>query len=88
MDQDFFKKIVYALDSLLYVTDTDGIILFVNPAFEDVTGYREEELIGNKTSLIKSGKSRIISIQRGRPYHNLCRSRRVPAEQRYGRIAP
>ncbi len=56
MELDFFKQVVFALDSPLYVTDTDGIIVYVNPAFEEVTGYTKTELIGEKTSIIKSGK--------------------------------
>jgi diguanylate cyclase (GGDEF)-like protein/PAS domain S-box-containing protein len=56
MDQEFFKKIIFSLDSPLYITDTDGIILFVNPAFEKVTGYHAEEAVGKKTSIIKSGE--------------------------------
>ncbi|WP_282433214.1 PAS domain-containing sensor histidine kinase [Leptospira tipperaryensis] len=37
------------------ITDLDGKILFVNPAFEIVTGYLSEEAIGQFPSLLKSG---------------------------------
>ncbi len=56
MKLDFLQQVVFALDSPLYVTDTDGIIVYVNPAFEEVTGYMKQELLGQKTSIIKSGK--------------------------------
>ena len=37
------------------ITDTEGIIEYVNPHFCMVTGYRSEEVIGQKPSLLKSG---------------------------------
>lgn len=38
------------------ITDPDGFIEYVNPAFEQMTGYGRTELIGNKPSLLKSGR--------------------------------
>ncbi len=37
------------------VTDTQGKIEYVNPAFERVTGYTLEEVIGKNPSILKSG---------------------------------
>ncbi len=37
------------------VTDTQGKIEYVNPAFERVTGYAMEEVIGQNPSILKSG---------------------------------
>lgn len=37
------------------ITDTKGIIEFVNPAFELATGYSIKESIGRRTNLLKSG---------------------------------
>ncbi len=37
------------------MTDRDGIIEYVNPAFERITGYSRAEAIGRKTNLVKSG---------------------------------
>jgi sigma-B regulation protein RsbU (phosphoserine phosphatase) len=37
------------------ITDSDGIIVEVNPAFESVTGYSQNELVGRKPNVIKSG---------------------------------
>lgn len=42
-------------DSIM-ITDTDGTIEYVNPAFERTTGYSEEEAIGKNPRLLKSGK--------------------------------
>lgn len=40
----------------ILVTDTDGVIRSVNPAFTAITGYSAEEVIGKKPSILKSGK--------------------------------
>lgn len=41
---------------LLIITDSDGTIEYVNPAFERVTGYSFEEVKGQNPRLLKSGK--------------------------------
>ena len=56
MKKSFFKQIVHQLDSPLYVTDPMGKILYINEAFTDVTGYQEREVLGQKSSILKSGK--------------------------------
>jgi PAS domain S-box-containing protein len=38
------------------ITDTHGIIRYVNPAFEELTHYRREEVLGATPRIIKSGK--------------------------------
>ncbi|MBD3216436.1 MAG: PAS domain S-box protein [Candidatus Lokiarchaeota archaeon] len=38
------------------ITDTKGIIVYVNPAFEQVTGYTREEAIGQNPRVLKSGE--------------------------------
>jgi diguanylate cyclase (GGDEF)-like protein/PAS domain S-box-containing protein len=40
----------------IMITDPDGVILRVNRAFADSTGYTAEEVIGRKPSLLKSGR--------------------------------
>jgi len=40
----------------IIITDPDGIILYVNPAFEKVTGYSTREVLGKNPRLLKSGK--------------------------------
>ncbi|NEX21622.1 EAL domain-containing protein [Thiorhodococcus mannitoliphagus] len=37
------------------ITDTQGSIEYVNPRFEEVTGYRADEVLGRKPSFLKSG---------------------------------
>lgn len=38
------------------ITDVSGVIQYVNPAFETITGYSEIEVIGRNPNLLKSGK--------------------------------
>jgi diguanylate cyclase (GGDEF)-like protein/PAS domain S-box-containing protein len=37
------------------ITDIEGIILSVNPAFTQITGYTKEEIVGQRPSKLKSG---------------------------------
>lgn len=38
------------------ITDTNGIIQYVNPAFAEITGYDRDEAIGSTPRMIKSGE--------------------------------
>jgi PAS domain S-box-containing protein len=38
------------------ITDTDGKILYVNPAFTAMTGYTDEEAMGQNPRILKSGR--------------------------------
>lgn len=37
------------------ITDTNGLIEYVNPKFAEITGYNLEEVVGKKPSILKSG---------------------------------
>lgn len=39
----------------IYITDTDGYIQYVNPAFERHYGYKSEEAVGKTPKILKSG---------------------------------
>ena len=43
-------------DDGITVTDADGVILTVNPAFTRITGYTEAEAIGQKPNILKSNR--------------------------------
>ncbi len=38
------------------ITDRDGAVEYVNPAFEQVTGYASAEMLGRQPKMLKSGK--------------------------------
>ncbi len=51
-------RIMAAVDQLaesVMITDPDGYIVYVNPAFSNITGYSSEEVIGRNTAFLESG---------------------------------
>ena len=40
----------------IFITDANGVIEYINPAFESITGYCREEALGQTPRVIKSGK--------------------------------
>ena len=67
----------------IVITDVDGSIQYVNPAFERITGYTKEEAIGRKPSMLKSGEQdqdfyRALweCIKRGETWQGRFRNRR------------
>ncbi|MCH8304286.1 MAG: PAS domain S-box protein [Candidatus Marinimicrobia bacterium] len=51
-----FGSIVEQTADLVLVTDRDGVIEYINPAFTEFTGYEPEEIIGKKPNILKSGE--------------------------------
>ncbi|HOW55012.1 MAG TPA: PAS domain S-box protein [Syntrophorhabdaceae bacterium] len=52
------RRLVTALEQAaedVVITDVNGVIEYVNPAFESVTGYSRQEAIGNTPRILKSG---------------------------------
>ncbi|MCP4639099.1 MAG: PAS domain S-box protein [bacterium] len=52
-------RFMYAFEQAaesIVVTDTDGAIEYVNPAFERISGYSSEEALGKRPSILKSGR--------------------------------
>lgn len=67
----------------IIITDTNGVINYVNPAFEQNTGYSSEESLGRNPGFIKSGEhdKRFYedfwkTILAGRPWHGILINRR------------
>ncbi|QLD86576.1 PAS domain S-box protein [Natronomonas halophila] len=51
-----FEKAVEASGHSVYFTDRNGVIQYVNPAFEEVTGYTAAEAVGKTPRILKSGE--------------------------------
>lgn len=54
-----YRRLFTAIESTagsVVVTDAGGVIQYVNPAFEKITGYQSEEVIGKNPSFLASGK--------------------------------
>jgi PAS domain S-box-containing protein len=55
-ERERLEMAVEQASEVIIITDTQGTITYVNPAFERVTGYQKEEIIGKNTRLMKSGQ--------------------------------
>jgi PAS domain S-box-containing protein len=51
-----FRAGVESAGHSIYFTDADGTIEYVNPAFEEITGYEADEAIGRNPRILKSGE--------------------------------
>jgi diguanylate cyclase (GGDEF)-like protein/PAS domain S-box-containing protein len=40
----------------IYITDADGVILEINRAFEEITGYHRNDVVGKRADVLSSGK--------------------------------
>jgi len=54
-DAAWFRRAVEAAGHAIFVTDVRGRIVYVNPAFEVVTGYDAAEAVGRTPTLLNSG---------------------------------
>ena len=70
------SRAVEASPASIVITDDKGTIQYVNPKFEQVTGYRAEEAIGRNPRILKSGKTEVHAykqlwdaITHGREWH-------------------
>ncbi|HRS05293.1 MAG TPA: diguanylate cyclase, partial [Treponema sp.] len=50
-----YKKIIESTGEGILITDMKGTILEINPAIQNMTGFSEEELIGQTPNILKSG---------------------------------
>ena len=49
------SRVVEQTADSVVLTDTQGVIQYVNPAFESTTGYRRDEALGKTPRILKSG---------------------------------
>ncbi|MHB8848601.1 MAG: two-component system response regulator [Burkholderiales bacterium] len=53
------RKLSSAMEKVadsIFITDANGVIEYINAAFENITGFSRNEVIGNTPRVIKSGK--------------------------------
>lgn len=55
-ESTLFETQIAAAGQAMLITDRDGTIEYVNPTFEEVTGYTAQEAIGQDPSILKSGE--------------------------------
>ena len=57
--EDSLRKLSCAVEQsadIIFITNSQGIIEYVNPAFEALTGYSRQEVIGQTPAILKSGQ--------------------------------
>ena len=50
-----FKLGIERSDEVIFMTDIDGNIVYVNPSFEKIYGYKKEEVLGKNPRTLKKG---------------------------------
>jgi PAS domain S-box-containing protein len=55
-ESTLFETQISAADQAMFITDREGRIEYVNPAFERLTGYSAEDVMGKDPSVLKSGE--------------------------------
>lgn len=80
------RAVEQTADSVV-ITDREGTIEYVNPAFETTTGYSREEVVGRTPRILKSGlhdedfyRRLWTQIQRGEPFRGTLINRKKSAE--------
>lgn len=53
-----FKKAVENSDNSIVITDKKRMIIYVNEAFEKISGYEAKDILGKKPNLLKSGMTK------------------------------
>lgn len=55
-EKTLFEKQAEVADQAIFITDREGVIEYVNPAFERTTGYSADDAIGQTPRILNSGK--------------------------------
>jgi PAS domain S-box-containing protein len=50
-----FRRAVETAGNAIYITDDDGTITYVNPTFEEITGYASAEAVGRTPNILDAG---------------------------------
>jgi PAS domain S-box-containing protein len=82
--EEQLRKLSAAIEqsaSAVVITDLQGQIEFVNPAFEKSTGYSQAEVIGNNPRILKSG------TQQSETYQQMWHTIKVNGEVWHGELA-
>ena len=89
-EREMMSRAVEQTADAVMITDEAGIIVYVNPAFEDLTGYARREVIGQSPNILKSGfqdesfySAMWSNISNGIPYTDVFINRRKDGELYY-----
>jgi phosphoserine phosphatase RsbU/P len=81
------SRVVAQTGDSVIITDTEGTICYVNPAFESTTGYSQTEALGKTPRILKSGLHDVefyrqiwSRLKRGQPSRGMVINRRKTGE--------
>ena len=81
------SRIVEQIADSVILTDTQGVIQYVNPAFEVTSGYSRGEALGNTPRILKSGlhdaefyRQMWVQVSQGRPFKGMVINRKKNGE--------
>ncbi|ERP30831.1 sensor domain-containing diguanylate cyclase [Chitinivibrio alkaliphilus] len=90
IDAQLLRNTIDAMEHIFYITDTQGIIEYVNPAFETQTGYTAEEVLGKNASIMQGDTMPVDyydrlwkTISAGKPWSEVIVNRRKNGELYY-----
>ncbi len=79
----WFSQAVAQSANAVMITDLNGVILYVNPRFEEITGYTADEALGQTPRILKSGEHDEAfyrelweTITSGQEWHGIFHNRR------------
>ena len=55
-ERELLTTAIEQVRDMIVITDSEGMIQYVNPAFESVTGYSRQEAMGQNPRMLKSGE--------------------------------
>lgn len=89
-EREMMSRALAQTADAVMITDAAGIVVYVNPAFEELTGYGRAEVIGNTPKLLKSGfqdpgfyQAMWSNIANGIPFSDIFINRRKDGELYY-----
>lgn len=71
LDQDlntYWKTVVDTIQDGVMIVDTEGVIVSINRAFGEITGYTEEEILGRTCSVLNCSACQIARENNGRHF--------------------
>ncbi|HKJ71904.1 MAG TPA: diguanylate cyclase, partial [Gammaproteobacteria bacterium] len=82
-EREQLSRVVEQTTDIVFITNPEGTIEYVNPGFETVTGYGRDEAVGRTPRILKSDQHPPTfyagvwaAITAGRPYHGVFVNRR------------
>ncbi len=83
LDLNLLSQAIEQSPNMIFITATDGTIQYINSRFTEMTGYSEEEAIGQTPRILKSGDTPINiykglwgNLTSGRPWRSEIKDRR------------